>query len=39
MKRAMMEGYIGERKEQRAVNGKIVEIISYNGDHCDEYLM
>ena len=30
---------MSERSERKTVNGKVVEIITYQGDHCDEYLM
>ena len=39
MKRGMLEGYVSERSERKTVNGKVIEIITYQGDHCDEYLM
>ena len=39
MKHGMMEGYEVERVEKRTVNGNEIEITTYQGDHCDEYLV
>ena len=39
MKCKLVEGYETERKEQRTVNGNAFEIITYKGDHRDEYLV
>ena len=39
MKRAMLEGYVTEKREQKTVNGTAVEITTYQGDHQDEYLV
>ena len=34
-----MDGYVTERIEKRTVNYEDVEIVTYQGDHCDEYLV
>ena len=34
-----MDGYVTERIEKRVVNGEKVEIVTYQGEHCDEYLV
>ena len=34
-----MDGYVTERNEKRVVNGEEVEIVVYQGEHCDEYLV
>ena len=34
-----MDGYVTERNEKRTVNGEEVEIVMYQGEHCDEYLV
>ena len=34
-----MKDYRSDRKEQRTVNGHAVEITTYRGEHCDEYLV
>ena len=34
-----MDGYITERSERRMVNGEDAEITTYQGEHCDEYLV
>ena len=39
MKRVLMDGYVTERIEKRTVNGEEVEIVTYQGEHCDEYLV
>ena len=39
LKREMLKGYVIDKKEQRTVNGNAFEIITYQGDHCDEYLV
>ena len=39
MKRALMDGYVTEHSEKRVVNGEEVEIVMYQGEHCDEYLV
>ena len=39
MKRVLMDGYATERTENRVVNGEEIEITTYQGKHCDEYLV
>ena len=39
MKRVMMDGYVTEGNEKRVVDGVEVEIVTYQGEHCDEYLV
>ena len=39
MKRVLLDGYVTERNEKRVVNGVETEIMTYQGDHCDEYLV
>ena len=39
MKRVLMDGYVTERNEKRVVNGEEVEIVTYQGEHSDEYLV
>ena len=39
MKRVLMDGYFTERSERRMVNGEEIEIVTYQGEHCDEYLV
>ena len=34
-----MDGYVTEWNEKRVVNGEEVEIVVYQGEHCDEYLV
>ena len=34
-----MDGYVTEHSEKRTVNGEEVEIVTYQGEHCDEYLV
>ena len=34
-----MDGYVTERNEKRVVDGEEVEIVVYQGEHCDEYLV
>ena len=34
-----MDGYVTEHSEKRVVNGEEVEIVMYQGEHCDEYLV
>ena len=34
-----MDGYVTERSERKRVNGEEVEITTYQGEHCDEYLV
>ena len=39
MKRVLMNGYVTEHSEKRMVNDEEVEIVMYQGEHCDEYLV
>ncbi|KAK8813703.1 hypothetical protein WA556_000276, partial [Blastocystis sp. ATCC 50177/Nand II] len=39
MRRILMDGYVTERNEKRVANGEEVEIVTYQGEHCDEYLV
>ena len=34
-----MDGYVTERNEKSVVNGEEIEIVTYQGEHCDEYLV
>ena len=34
-----MDGYVTERNEKRVANREEVEIVTYQGEHCDEYLV
>ena len=34
-----MDGYVTEHSEKRTVSGEEVEIVTYQGEHCDEYLV
>ena len=34
-----MDGYVTQHSEKRTVNGEEVEIVTYQGEHCDEYLV
>ena len=34
-----MDGYVTDHSEKRVVDGKEVEIVTYQGEHCDEYLV
>ena len=34
-----MDGYVTERNEKRVAGGEEVEIVTYQGEHCDEYLV
>ena len=34
-----MDGYITDHSERKRVNGEEVEITTYQGEHCDEYLV
>ncbi|KAK8831294.1 hypothetical protein WA577_003462 [Blastocystis sp. JDR] len=38
-KRVLMSDYVTERSEKRIVGGEEVEIVMYQGKHCDEYLV
>ena len=39
MRHVLMDGYFTERIEKRVVNCEDVEIVTYQGEHCDEYLV
>ena len=39
MKRVLMNGYVTEKNERKRVNNEEVEIVMYQGEHCDEYLV
>ena len=39
MKRVLMDGYVTDHSEKRTVDGDKVEIVTYQGEHCDEYLV
>ena len=39
MKRVLMDGYVTDRSEKRTVKDEDVEIVTYQGEHCDEYLV
>ena len=39
MKRVLMNGYVTDYSEKRTVSGEEVEIVMYQGEHCDEYLV
>ena len=39
MKRVLMDGYVTERCEKKNVNNEEVEIVTYQGEHYDEYLV
>ena len=34
-----MDGYVTEGNEKRVVDGVEVEIVTYQGEHCDEYMV
>ena len=34
-----MDGYVTEQNEKIVANGEEVEIVTYQGEHCDEYLV
>ena len=34
-----MDGYVTDHSEKRTVNGGEIEIVMYQGEHCDEYLV
>ena len=34
-----MDGYVTEKNERKRVNGEEIEIVMYQGEHCDEYLV
>ena len=35
----LLNGYVTERKVKRVVGGEEIEIVTYQGEHCDEYLV
>ena len=35
----LLNGYITERKVKRVICGEEIEIVTYQGEHCDEYLV
>ena len=39
MKRVLMDGYVTEHSEKKTVNNEEVEIVTYQGEHCIEYLV
>ena len=39
MKRVLLNGYVTERSERKRVNGEEIEIMTYQGEHYDEYLV
>ena len=39
MDRVLLDGYVSERSKRKRVNGEEVEIVTYQGEHCDEYLV
>ena len=39
MKKVLMDGYLTDHSEKRTVDGEEVEIVMYQGEHCDEYLV
>ena len=39
MNRVLLDGYVSERSKRKRVNGEEVEIVTYQGEHCDEYLV
>ena len=39
MKHVLMDGYVTDHSEKRTVDGEEVEIVTYQGEHCDEYLI
>ena len=39
MKHVLMDGYVTDHSEKRTVDGEEVEIVTYQGEHCDEYLV
>ena len=39
MKRVLMDGYVTEHSEKKTVNNEEVEIVMYQGEHSDEYLV
>ena len=39
MDRVLLDGYVSERSKRKRVNGDEIEIVTYQGEHCDEYLV
>ena len=39
MRNVGLDDYVTERSEKKTVNGIMVEIVMYQGEHCDEYLV
>ena len=39
MKMVLMDGYVTDHSEKRTVSGEEVEIVTYQGEHCNEYLV
>ena len=35
----LLNGYVTERCENRVIDGEEIEIVTYQGEHCDEYLV
>ena len=35
----LLNGYVTERCENRVIDGEEIEIVMYQGEHCDEYLV
>ena len=38
-RKVLLDGYVIERNEKKTVNGVEVEIITFRGKHCDEFLL
>ena len=38
-RRVLLDGYVIERNEKKTVNGEVVEITTFQGKHCDEFLL
>ncbi len=38
-RRVLLDGYVIERNEKKTVNGEAVEITTFQGKHCDEFLL
>ena len=39
MDRVLLDGYVSERSKRKRVNGDEIEIVTYQGEHCDEHLV
>ena len=35
----MMEGYVSSKCERKSVEGREFEVITFQGEHCDEYVV